>query len=252
MALPKFRGSKRDRPTCSVPNCVSNTVDRVALSGLTFHVFPSNPTTRNLWVSWLKIPGFVPNKGSRICSKHFSLDSYQQNISLLESFGLDTPLRMRLQPGVCPSIRESVTNNSQEPELNILPEVILPINLDESTTFTTSEIVKPTVASAPITTEIGTSKMLLSQNSKKRPLEVSKENVQLHVNKPVLFSKYIQTFPFRIPGLLKNKRIQTIEPKTRSVKVQTDFAKNMVEVATQTFGIEVDRDIDYKRLRGCR
>ncbi|XP_025155997.1 uncharacterized protein LOC112588889 [Harpegnathos saltator] len=58
---------------------------------ITFHSIPKNNTNRNLWTDIINLPPHIP-KNARICSDHFSKESFDQTNGLLT----------RLRPNVLP------------------------------------------------------------------------------------------------------------------------------------------------------
>lgn len=61
---------------------------RAANKRVTFHTFPRDLPRRARWVAAVRRKHWVPTKRSRLCSEHFSEDSYELGSRLAKEFGL--------------------------------------------------------------------------------------------------------------------------------------------------------------------
>ena len=73
-------------PRCSVPGC-DNESKSPECSELSWFTYPiGNEQLLRQWLARIRRVDFQPNRYSRICSVHFSEDSFQENFSLFSSF----------------------------------------------------------------------------------------------------------------------------------------------------------------------
>ncbi|XP_045475430.1 THAP domain-containing protein 1-like [Harmonia axyridis] len=91
-------------------------------SGVTFHSFPKDENRRLKWISFVKKPGFIPNKRSLLCSRHFRDDCFERSYKA----------SVRLIPNASPTI---VVNRHRWVRSFNQEEII-----HDSTTESTSEI----------------------------------------------------------------------------------------------------------------
>lgn len=70
---------------CCAVGC-SNTSRKC--SKVTFHHFPKDKLLQERWTRAVRRKDWAPNNNSRVCSDHFTPDSYDVSVSLRESFGL--------------------------------------------------------------------------------------------------------------------------------------------------------------------
>ncbi|KOB74366.1 Zinc finger protein [Operophtera brumata] len=63
---------------CSVQNCCNDTKRTNKSHGITFHLFPKEPTLRSAWMEALGMPDWTPKERSTICSEHFRNDDFYQ------------------------------------------------------------------------------------------------------------------------------------------------------------------------------
>lgn len=86
---------------CYVPQCKNrsdsqNWKKRPKIPNVSFHSFPKNDTTRNLWIDILGLDQTSIPSSARICSVHFKE----------ESFDRTNPRLIRLRPNAFPFIEE--------------------------------------------------------------------------------------------------------------------------------------------------
>ncbi|KPJ00464.1 Zinc finger protein 112-like [Papilio xuthus] len=68
---------------CSVQNCTNDTKRTTKSHGITFHMFPREPSLRNKWIEALSIMDWEPKDRSTVCSEHFrSEDFYETKCGL--------------------------------------------------------------------------------------------------------------------------------------------------------------------------
>ena len=64
-------------PKCSALNCKNHT-GRNKKAGVSFHKFPRDEARLSEWLVKVKQEGFQPNVDSRLCSEHFTSDSFDR------------------------------------------------------------------------------------------------------------------------------------------------------------------------------
>ena len=106
-------------PTCAIAGCSSsNRYKRSdSTTSISFHCFPSEPQLRKIWITRCRRKNFSVVTNQRICSRHFSDESYLPDCRLKEQFGLSVKKRLKSDalPTLClPSATTSITS----PELN--------------------------------------------------------------------------------------------------------------------------------------
>ncbi|KPJ07591.1 hypothetical protein RR48_11147 [Papilio machaon] len=68
---------------CSVQNCTNDTKRTTKSDGITFHMFPREPSLRTKWIEALSIMDWEPKDRSTVCSEHFrSEDFYETKCGL--------------------------------------------------------------------------------------------------------------------------------------------------------------------------
>lgn len=77
--------------------------DRGANQDVTFHVFPRDLQRRARWIAAVRRAHWVPTKTSRLCSVHFTDESYELSSRLSKEFGLGQR-SPRLKPDAVPTI----------------------------------------------------------------------------------------------------------------------------------------------------
>lgn len=80
---------------------------------LHFYRFPNrekSPNRHKKWIDFCKRKNFKPSKNSRLCSKHFKLEDFNQSDVLREKLMPDTKVRINLNSGVIPTIRSKTIN----------------------------------------------------------------------------------------------------------------------------------------------
>ncbi|CAN8016889.1 unnamed protein product [Ixodes persulcatus] len=77
--------------------------DRGAKKDVTFHVFPRDLQRRARWIAAVRRAHWVPTKASRLCSVHFTNESYELSSRLSKEFGLGQRAP-RLKPDAVPTI----------------------------------------------------------------------------------------------------------------------------------------------------
>lgn len=86
---------------CAAFNCSNN-----SKSGVSFFTFPLKDEQRcKEWVRLMKRKDFIPTNASRLCSAHFSVQSFEQNLTLRAQLGAEfKPQRLRLKSDAVPTI----------------------------------------------------------------------------------------------------------------------------------------------------
>jgi len=69
-----------------------------------------SPNRHKKWIDFCKRKNFKPSKNSRLCSKHFKLEDFNQSDVLREKLMPDTKVRINLNSGVIPTIRFETIN----------------------------------------------------------------------------------------------------------------------------------------------
>lgn len=70
---------------------------------VTFHTFPQEKARRARWVTAVRRENWAPTKSSRLCSEHFSVESYEISSRLAREFGLGQKAP-KLKPDAVPTI----------------------------------------------------------------------------------------------------------------------------------------------------
>lgn len=150
---------------CVVPDCSSTDLDK----SVSLHWFPTNPELRAKWLIWLNRPNFIPKSQSKICSKHFTYNSYEHNPIISTIIGVDNALKVCLVKNACPSL----LNPFNEPSEN------MPSNISSSSTASSSSS-QDTVASNSVTsrvTSVYSSKNLIHVDNKTATHETTEQPV---------------------------------------------------------------------------
>ena len=91
--------------------CVAAGCDGGKGSGLSLHKFPKNPVTRDQWfkeVAKTRSDWTEPSEHSRLCSLHFTKDSYETSVLLAQEMGLPSKKR-RLKETAIPTLFPKAT-----------------------------------------------------------------------------------------------------------------------------------------------
>ncbi|KAL4126059.1 hypothetical protein QTP88_010290 [Uroleucon formosanum] len=92
---------------CSVFGCNCNSSKNNGPGKINFYRFPGRDTSPDRFLKWTtfcKRKQFVPGKSSKICSKHFSNEDFNESDLLREKLMPDTKVVVRLKPRVVPTI----------------------------------------------------------------------------------------------------------------------------------------------------
>lgn len=92
-------------PICSAYGCSESDESSKRLH---FYRFPNrekSPSRHKKWVDFCKRKNFKPSKNSRLCSKHFKHEDFNQSDVLREKLMPDTKVRINLNSGVIPTLR---------------------------------------------------------------------------------------------------------------------------------------------------
>jgi len=92
-------------PICSAYGCSESDESSKRLH---FYRFPNrekSPNRHKKWIDFCKRKNFKPSKTSRLCSKHFKLEDFNQSDVLREKLMPDTKVRINLNSGVIPTLR---------------------------------------------------------------------------------------------------------------------------------------------------
>ena len=73
-------------------------------NGLIFFSFPKDSNLRKVWTHYSKRWKFVPGPSHRLCSAHFSKDSFAQDPLGMAELGVYGKFQARLKPDAVPSI----------------------------------------------------------------------------------------------------------------------------------------------------
>ncbi|KAL9951461.1 hypothetical protein ACROYT_G044124 [Oculina patagonica] len=100
---------------CAAFNCSNN-----SKSGVSFFTFPLKDEQRcKEWVRLMKRKDFIPTNASRLCSAHFSVQSFEQNLTLRAQLGAEfKPQRLRLKSDAVPTIFNFTQNPGKQSEDN--------------------------------------------------------------------------------------------------------------------------------------
>ena len=102
--------ARYDCETISKP-CVAAGCDRGNEAGLSLHKFTKNPLTRDQWyreIAKTRFDQTEPSKHSRLCSLHFTKDSYETSVLLAQEMGLPSKKR-RLKETDIPTLFQKAT-----------------------------------------------------------------------------------------------------------------------------------------------
>ncbi|XP_037513711.1 peroxynitrite isomerase THAP4 isoform X2 [Rhipicephalus sanguineus] len=72
---------------CCVVGC-TNYSRKTQKVRVCYHNFPSDSALREKWISAIRRDNWLPSKWARVCSDHFSPESYNDSVHLMEAFGL--------------------------------------------------------------------------------------------------------------------------------------------------------------------
>lgn len=100
----------RNMVFCAAFNCSNS-----SKSAVSFFSFPLKDEKRcKEWVRRMKRKDFVPTAASRLCSDHFSPDSFTENLAVRATLGPEfKPGKCRLKPDAVPSIFNFEKNSLQ-------------------------------------------------------------------------------------------------------------------------------------------
>lgn len=94
---------------CSLALCKSDNMCKNFDKKVMFFRFPTDPNLQKVWINVCKRKNRINVKYARVCSKHFSEDSYERNLRY-ELLGCATKNRRLLKADAVPSM--NLTNNS--------------------------------------------------------------------------------------------------------------------------------------------
>ena len=83
-------------------------------NGLSFFPFPKDSNLRKVWTHYCKRWNFVPGLSHRLCSVHFSKDSFRQDPLRMAELGVHGKFQARLKPNVVPSIPLTVSREVKD------------------------------------------------------------------------------------------------------------------------------------------
>ncbi|XP_037499257.1 peroxynitrite isomerase THAP4-like [Rhipicephalus sanguineus] len=74
-----------------------------------YHHFPNDSALREKWISAIRRDNWLPSKWARVCSDHFSPESYKDSVHLMEAFGLSQQhFYRRLKADAVPTVFKEV------------------------------------------------------------------------------------------------------------------------------------------------
>lgn len=83
-------------------------------NGLSLFSFPKDSNLRKVWTHSCKRWNFVPGPSHRLCSAHFSKDSFTQDPLRLAELGVHGKFQARLKPDAVPSIPLTVSREVKD------------------------------------------------------------------------------------------------------------------------------------------
>ncbi|XP_064487702.1 THAP domain-containing protein 2-like [Ornithodoros turicata] len=83
---------------CCAPRCTNRYEDNKLVS---YHRFPVDSVVQNRWLRAMNLENWTPRKNSRVCSKHFGPECYE-DFHLMAEFGLQT--RKALKKDAVPTL----------------------------------------------------------------------------------------------------------------------------------------------------
>ncbi|XP_037524869.1 zinc finger protein 236 isoform X4 [Rhipicephalus sanguineus] len=96
---------------CCVVGCTNYTRKT---HGVCYHNFPSDSALREKWISAIGRDGWLPSKWACVCSDHFSPESYEDSVHLMEAFGLSKPhFYRRLKADAVPTVFKELSRLPQ-------------------------------------------------------------------------------------------------------------------------------------------
>lgn len=90
---------------CCVYNCSKNS-DYHSSTGVHFHVFPGHiklQTRFRSWINYYKRKNINPGNESRVCSKHFTTENYNQSDLLQRKLMHNSKIKIKLLPNAVPT-----------------------------------------------------------------------------------------------------------------------------------------------------
>lgn len=99
-------------PICSAYGCSESDRSKTSLH---FYRFPSrekSPSRYKVWVDFCKRKYFTPTRNSRLCSKHFKFQDFNQSDIMKNKLMPDLKVRINLNPNVVPTIRSSTSSKT--------------------------------------------------------------------------------------------------------------------------------------------
>lgn len=84
-------------------------------TSLHFYRFPSREKSSSrykVWVEFCKRKYFSPTRNSRLCSKHFKFEDFNQSDIMKNKLMPNLKVRINLNPNVVPTIRSKTTDNT--------------------------------------------------------------------------------------------------------------------------------------------
>uniref|UniRef100_T1IRV2 THAP-type domain-containing protein n=1 Tax=Strigamia maritima TaxID=126957 RepID=T1IRV2_STRMM len=122
---------------CAVYICRKNAA--IKREKLTFFRFPTEQTLRDEWMEVLQLKTIHPSY--RICSKHFSSDSFEVSPEIFKSIGWKDRVKLKLKAGAIPTkYLTSNVESDEKPIINIASTVYQPyIFLNHTTVLERTE-----------------------------------------------------------------------------------------------------------------
>ena len=87
-------------------NCCANGCSNSSESKVSFFAFPKDRKLKKAWENQLKRAGFKPGNSARVCSVHFDLQCFTDNLVLLSKLNRPDlmPKRLHLRPDAVPTL----------------------------------------------------------------------------------------------------------------------------------------------------
>jgi hypothetical protein len=99
-------------PICSAYGCSESDRSKTSLHFYRFPTREKSPNRYKVWVEFCKRKYFTPTRNSRLCSKHFKFEDFNQLDIMKNKLMPDLKVRINLNPNVVPTIRSSTTYNN--------------------------------------------------------------------------------------------------------------------------------------------
>lgn len=94
-----------------MPTRCSGCKNTYGVEGVSFHFFPKCDKMRRRWAAAMKRANWTPTKSSRLCSAHFSPDSFEYNPLLAKSLNVERVSKV-LKPDAVPTVFDFKTKPS--------------------------------------------------------------------------------------------------------------------------------------------